>query len=76
MKSGVAVEKLLRAKSAKIRLRQDALKTTFSIFKAFCTPQISALWEKTGLFQQTGGPLLYLPASVPGRIALSRVAGW
>jgi len=48
----VAVEKLFRAKSAKINLRQDALQTTFLIFKTFCIPQILAVWKQTGVFQQ------------------------
>jgi hypothetical protein len=50
LKPGVGVEKLLRPKVAKIKLRQDALQTTFLIFKTFCIPQISVVWE--GLFQQ------------------------
>jgi hypothetical protein len=38
--SRVAVEKLLRAKCAKIKLRQDALQTTFSIFLDIFYPTI------------------------------------
>jgi len=39
--SRVAVEKLLRAKFAKIKLRQDALQTTFSIFLDIFYPPIN-----------------------------------
>ena len=48
----MAVEKLLPPKFAKIKLRQDALQTTFLIFETFCIPQILAVWEETGVFQQ------------------------
>jgi hypothetical protein len=48
----VAVEKLLCPKFTKIKLRQDALQTTFLIFETFCIPPISAVWEETRLFQQ------------------------
>jgi hypothetical protein len=51
VKSPVAVEKLLPVKFAKIKLRQDALETTFLIFWTLCIPQILAVWEETGLFQ-------------------------
>ena len=50
----VAVEKLLRPKFAKIKLRYDALQTTFLIFETFCIPQVLAVWEETGVFQQPG----------------------
>ena len=42
-KTGVAVEKLVFAKFAKIKLRQDALQTTFSGFLDIFYPQIFAV---------------------------------
>jgi hypothetical protein len=42
-KSGVAVEKLLTPKFAKIRLRQDALQSIFSGHPKFSIPQILLL---------------------------------
>jgi hypothetical protein len=47
----VGVEKLLRAKIAKTKSRQDALQKTFLVFQTFSIPQILAVWEETGLFQ-------------------------
>ena len=49
---GVAVEKLLRAKFAKIKLPQDALQTTFSIFLDIFYPPNFRCFEKNGVFQQ------------------------
>ena len=48
----MAVKKLLRAKIAKTKLRQDALETTFLVFQTFCIYQILAVWGQTRLFQQ------------------------
>jgi hypothetical protein len=50
--TGVGVEKLFTAKFAKIKSRQDVLQTTSSIFWTFHIPQILAVREETGLFQQ------------------------
>ena len=69
LQNPVAVEKLLRPKFAKIKLRYDALQTTFLIFETFCIPQILAVWEETGVFQQPQAVTLRIPA--PG--ILSRV---
>jgi hypothetical protein len=50
--SAVAVEKLLPAKFAKIKSRQDALHTTFSVFlDIFYLPNFWDFEEK-GVFQQ------------------------
>jgi hypothetical protein len=49
--AGVAVEKLLPAKFAKIKLHQDALQTTFSVFLDIFYPQIFGYFEENGLFQ-------------------------
>jgi hypothetical protein len=51
-KTGVGVEKLLHPKFAKIKMRQDALRTTYLIFWTFCIPRILTVWEETGVFQQ------------------------
>jgi len=51
-KAGVAVEKLLPAKFAKIKLRQDVLQTTFSVFLNIFYPPIFRRFEENGLFQQ------------------------
>jgi hypothetical protein len=49
--SGVAVEKLLPAKFAKIKLRRDDLQTTFSVFlDIFYRPNFRC-FEKIGVFQ-------------------------
>jgi hypothetical protein len=47
----VAVEKLLPAKFAKIKLRQDALQTTFSVFLDIFYPRIFGYFGENGLFQ-------------------------
>jgi hypothetical protein len=47
----VALEKLLRAKFAKIKSRQDALQTTFSIFLDIFYAPIFDCFEKNRLFQ-------------------------
>jgi hypothetical protein len=48
----VAVEKLVAAKFAKIKSRQDALQTTFSFFlDIFYLPNL-AVWDEKGVFQQ------------------------
>jgi hypothetical protein len=48
----VGIEKLFTAKFTRIKSRQDALQTTFSIFWTFHMPQILAVREETGFFQQ------------------------
>jgi hypothetical protein len=48
----VAVEKLLSVKFAKIKLRQDALQTIFSIFLDIFYPPNLRCGEENGLFQQ------------------------
>jgi hypothetical protein len=45
-----AVEKLLPAKFAKIKTRQDALQTTFSVFLDIFYPPILAVFRKMGFF--------------------------
>ena len=47
----MAVEKLLRAKFAKIELRQDALQTTFSIFLDIFYPPNFRRFDENGVFQ-------------------------
>ena len=47
----MAVEKLLPAKFAKIKLRQDALQTTFLVFLDIFYPPIFGCFEENGLFQ-------------------------
>jgi len=46
----VGVEELLHAKSAKTKLRQDALQKTFSIFWAFVSPQFWLFGRKQDFF--------------------------
>jgi hypothetical protein len=48
--TGVAVEKLVRAKFEKIKLGQDAVQTTFSAFLYIFCPPIFRCFEKHGLF--------------------------
>jgi hypothetical protein len=50
-KSGVAVEKLFPAKFAKIKSRQDAPQTTFSVFLDIFYPPIFGYFEENGLSQ-------------------------
>jgi hypothetical protein len=50
MQTGVAVEKLLPAKCAKIKSRQDALQTTFSVFLYILYPQFLAVSKKMDIF--------------------------
>jgi hypothetical protein len=47
----VAVEKLLSAKFAKTKSRQDALQTTFSVFLDIFYPPNFGCFEENGLFQ-------------------------
>jgi hypothetical protein len=49
-----AVEKLLPAKFAKIKSRQDALQTTFSVFLYILLSPISRGFEENGLFNRHG----------------------
>jgi hypothetical protein len=51
-KTGVAVEKLTPAKFAKIKSRQDARETTFSVFLDIFYPPNLAIWDEKGVFQQ------------------------
>jgi hypothetical protein len=48
----VAVEKLVAPKFAKIKSRQDALQTTFSLFLDIFYPPNLAVWDEKGVFQQ------------------------
>jgi hypothetical protein len=50
--SGVAVEKLVAPKFAKIKSPQDELQTTFSVFLDIFYPQNLAVWDEKGVFQQ------------------------
>jgi hypothetical protein len=52
VKSGVAVEKLLPEKFAKIKLRQEALQTTFLFFLDIFYPLNFGAFEENGVFQQ------------------------
>jgi hypothetical protein len=51
VKNRVAVEKLLPAKFAKIKLRQDALQTTFPVFLDIFYPPNFGCFEENGVFQ-------------------------
>src|SRR5260370_42558457 len=54
-KSGVAVEKLLAAKLAKIKSRQDALQSIFSgRLDIFCPPNFGCLGRKASFSTPTG----------------------
>jgi hypothetical protein len=55
-----AVEKLPPAKFAKIKSRQDALQTTFSVLLTFSIPQIFAVLRKMDFFN-THRPLRSKP---------------
>jgi hypothetical protein len=48
----VAVEKLLPAKFAKIKSRQDAPQSIFSVRLDISIPQILAVWDEDRVFQQ------------------------
>jgi hypothetical protein len=52
MKTGVVVEKLLPAKIAKIKSRQDALQTSFSVFLDVFHPSNFRCFDENGVFQQ------------------------
>jgi hypothetical protein len=49
--TGVAVEKLPPAKFAKIKLHQDALQTTFSVFLDIFYPPNFRCFDENGVFQ-------------------------
>ena len=51
LQSGVAVGKLFFAKFAKMKLRQDALQSIFSVRLDFSIPQILAVFGEKGVFQ-------------------------
>jgi hypothetical protein len=61
VKSGVAVEKLLSAKFAKIKSRHDAQQTTFSVFLDIFYPPIFGCFEENGLFQHPQAITLKTP---------------
>ena len=61
-KTGVAVEKLLPAKFAKIKLRQDALQTTFLVFLDIFYPPNFGCFEENGLFQHPQAITLKTPS--------------
>src|ERR1700730_1406284 len=50
-RTGVGVEKLFPAKVAKIKSRQEALQTTFSVFLDIFYPPIFSYFEENGVFQ-------------------------
>jgi hypothetical protein len=50
--TGVAVEKLIAPKFAKIESRQNALQTTFSVFLDIFYPLNLAVLDEKGVFQQ------------------------
>jgi hypothetical protein len=52
VESGVAVEKLVASKFAKIESRQDALQTTFSVFLDIFYALNLAVLDEKGVFQQ------------------------
>jgi hypothetical protein len=62
MKTGVGVEKLFPAKSAKIKSCQDAPQTTFSVFLDIFYPPNSCCFEENGVFQQ---PQTITPTTCP-----------
>jgi hypothetical protein len=51
-RTGVAVEKLVAPKFAKIKSRQDALQTTFSVFLDIFYPPNLAVQDEKRVFQQ------------------------
>jgi hypothetical protein len=51
----VAVEKLLRPQFTKIKLREDALQATFSVFETFSIPQILSVSEENWTFSTPTG---------------------
>ena len=57
----MAVEKLLPAKFAKIKLRQDALQTTFLVFLDIFYPPNFGCFEENGLFQHPQAITLRIP---------------
>jgi hypothetical protein len=59
----VPVEKLLRPKFTKIKLREDAPQTILLISYTFSIPQILAVWEETGVFQH---PQAITPTTILG----------
>jgi hypothetical protein len=61
--TGVAVEKLLLAKFAKIKSRWDALQTTFSVFLDIFYPPNLGCFEENGLFQQPQAITLKTPVT-------------
>jgi hypothetical protein len=68
-----AVEKLNLSKLVEKTLRQDALRTTFLVFQAFCIHQILAVWEKMDFFNSHEiyrHPRLLAQATVRGIIVV------
>jgi hypothetical protein len=57
----VAVEKLLPAKFAKIKLRQDALQTTLSVFLGIFYHPNFGCFEENAVFQQPQAITLKAP---------------
>jgi hypothetical protein len=55
VQSRVDVEKLFPAKFAKIKSRQDALQTTFSVFLEIVYPPICGHFDENGVFQHPRG---------------------
>jgi len=59
----VAVEKVIRRKFAKIKSRQDALQSTFPIFRDIFYPPNFGYFEETGLFQHPQAIALKCPVA-------------
>ena len=66
----MAVENLFPAKFAKIKSRQDALQTTFSVFLEFSIPQIWAVLRKRDFFNIHGLFALILAARFDNHTSL------
>src|ERR1700730_19241607 len=62
-RTGVGVEKLFPAKFAKIKSRQEALQTTFSVFLDIFYPPNFGYFEENGLFQHPQALALRTPVS-------------
>ena len=72
LQPGVAVEKVFPARFAKIKSRQEALRTTFSVFLDIFYPPIFRRFGENGLFQH---PQAIIPTTPPGSPRASPRAG-
>jgi hypothetical protein len=59
--TGVAIEKLVAPKFAKIKSRRGALQTTFSVFLDIFYPLDLAVLDEKGVFQQPQAIALKTP---------------